>query len=433
MDFQVIPQNYGRLQDTNRIYFKLYSANYTLPNFRYFINLYVKQNGTFVLVGSIRKRPSVIDGSVIFYPAEILKNYVSSDLNLTGLSINPCYNSNIIYKIGVSEQYMSGRGMISSSLEYSAELMGFNGVQEYIPYTNPLEYVMTSGTTGRFLTDSLMSYVDPIENSFLYFLTASGDTKPTKAEITISYVNELNKSNRNIITNYSQSSPGSLSSESGKTIYDYTDDSWSGDIDTFDFDIEHTGETYMWSIPTGPQQLSLLGYFDTGKTWSKYKINLTKKSLSGDTIFNLEPYIYYRKCKNNKWRNYEIFWRNPHGGFDSHLFYMKNGLQYNIERKLYEKRLDYNYSMGDRGTTTYNIKTKETYNLKSDYITQNQYQLLTQLVMSPEVYLIYYYNNTKYNVPVIITDDQIEYKYIDQDKMISMSVNITPSFTKSYK
>lgn len=442
MTFQNIPANYGRVSsDTNRIYFKLYTSNYTLPNFRYVINLYIKINGAFTPVGSVRKRPSVVDGSCIFYPSEILSNYVSSDIDINITGITACYNSNIRYKIGVSEQNMTGRGMISSSEEYSTELVAFNGAQDYIPYDiegqggGNYQYVMRSGTTldgtGRYLTDSLMSYVDPIEHKFLYYMTydATGATyKPLQAVFSIYYgTNEIDEG-KNMV-NYSQSSPGSLSSESGKNIYDYADLSWSGDIEQKTMDLTHTGDTYMWAIPTGPIQLEQLGYFNTGKTWVKYRVDL----FNSLTKYNLGSYVYYKKNKCHKYRNYEIIWRNPHGGFDSYLFHMKNNITYNIERKLYEKRLDYNYTIGDRGTTIYSVITKEVITLNSDFVTQNEYQILTQMIMSPEVYMVYYYLNNTYIVPMIVQDESIEYKYIDQEKLISMSVNMTPSFTKNYK
>lgn len=441
MDFQIIPANYSRLHDTNRVYFKLYSSNYTLPNFRYYINIYVKVNGTFILVGSVRKRPSASDGSAVLYPADILKNYISSDIDINQSSIKGAYNSNIVYRIGVSEQWMTGRGMISSAQQYSESLIGFNGYQDYIPYDvigeggGNYQYVMLSGTTqdgtGRYLTDSLMSYVDPIEHKFLYFLTSdiTGATyKPLQAVYTIYYADTYIKEGKNTV-NWSQSSPGSLTSESGKTIYDYADLSWDGDIEQKTMNITDTGATYMWSIPTGPVQLEKLGYFNTGKTWMKYRVDL----FTTLTKYNLGSYVYYRKEKCHKYRNYELVWRNPHGGFDSHLFYMKNNLSYNIERKLYEKRLDYNYNIGDRGTSVYNIKVKELITLNSDYVSQNEYQILTQMVLSPEVYMVFYYLNNTYLVPMIIQNDSIEYKYIDQDKMISMSVDLTPSYTKSYR
>jgi hypothetical protein len=115
------------------------------------------------------------------------------------------------------------------------------------------------------------------------------------------------------------------------------------------------------------------------------------------------------------------------------LFYLKNNLKYTIERMLFEKRLSPNYNIGDRGTTQYSTKVKETITLNSDWITQNEYQLLTQLIMSPEVYMFYNYLSSSYIVPMVIVDTDIDYKYVDQDKLVGMTIQLTPSFTKNIK
>jgi len=438
MEFQTIPTDYARLYDTNRVYYKLYTSNYTLPDFRYYINLYVSEwvgtGYTFNSVATVRKRP-LADGTCIFYPAEILQNYIEGniDISSTGLTSSP--DSTIVFRIGVSEQYTTNRATIRSAETLSQSTIGYNGVQEYLPYDtiggNNL-WVMNTGTTlqgtGYYLTDMMYAFVDSTEHKWLYFLKPTGAT-PTAAIYSI-YYGEQPITPSGDLTNYSQSAPGSLSSNIGKTPFDYEDLYWTGDVEqkVLTFDFNHP--TYQWSIPAGPSQLTELGYFNTGKTWSKYRIDI----VSGAYKHNLFSTVFYRKNKcYSKFRRYELVWRNPHGGYDTHLFYLKNNLKYTIERMLFEKRLSPNYNIGDRGTTQYSTKVKETITLNSDWITQNEYQLLTQLIMSPEVYMFYNYLSSSYIVPMVIVDTDIDYKYVDQDKLVGMTIQLTPSFTKNIK
>lgn len=444
MDFIKTPDKYSRVYNiTNKTYFDLYTASYMLPNFRYLINLYVKtpNTSTFTSVATIRKRPNMAtNGHCIFNPSEILQNYISNEdnLNINSLSVNPIYNSNLIYKISVAEQYMSGRGMIQSSPEYSDEFIMYNGSQEYINIDSN-DYIMTTGGTGSFLTDSLYTNVtSDDQSSYLYFLTGSGTTQPKYATYTFLYDDTRSGSGSNRIIKYdinddmyntSPTAPGFLNSNGNTNVY--IDTNWSGStIDNKDLDIEHTGETYMWSIPTGPKQLIEMGFIDTGLTWLKYKIDIIKKSEGGNIIFNKQPYIYYNKCKIIfKYNKYELFWRNPHGGYDSYLFTIKNDLQFNISRDIYKKRLSNDYSLGDRGSIPYSVETSEVYTLKSDYLTQNELQVMVQLCSSSDVYITY--NNDI--IPMIVLDDTIKYSYINQNKLISLDINVTPSFNRTLK
>lgn len=437
MDFQTIPQNYARLYDTNRVYYKLYTSSYNLPNFRYYINLYVSTwegtGYTFTNIATLRKRP-LADGTCIFYPSEILQNYISGSIDIDASGHTCADTSTIIFKIGVREQYTTNRAVILSAEEQSDETIGYNGVQEYLPYDliggNSKWVMNVSGSTGSgyYLTDMMYSFVDPTEHKWLYFLKPESDP-PVVAAISIYYDNiPINPSKD--LTNYSQSAPGSLSSDLDKTPFDYEDLAWSGDVEMKYMTLDFNHPSYMWYLPVGPAQLTEIGgYFDTGKTWSKYRVDLA----TGSDKHNIYSTIFYRKNKCSKYRRFELLWRNPHGGFDSHLFYMKNELRYNIERMFYEKRLNYNYTIGDRGTTQFSSKVKEEIILNSDWITQNEFQLLSQLIMSPEVYMLYEYNSTLYKVPMIMNDTDIDYRYVDQDKQISLTINVSPSFTKNIK
>lgn len=187
-------------------------------------------------------------------------------------------------------------------------------------------------------------------------------------------------------------------------------------------------ENNMWYIPTGPAQLSQLGAFlIAGNKWTKYKIDLIDSS--GYT-YNLNPMFYFRKNKCGKYNPYQLFWLNPHGGFDSHIFYMKNRINFNIERILWEHRYSDTYQLGERGTTVYKTIVEQEITLQSDWLTQSESQILNQLTMSPEVYMLYIFNGNPFKIPLVVNDTQTEYADKKLDKMVNMTIKVSPAYKR---
>jgi hypothetical protein len=198
-------------------------------------------------------------------------------------------------------------------------------------------------------------------------------------------------------------------------------------------------------IPCGPWNLSVL----SGVTnWVVYKyfvypivpttgIYFTPNGgISTDTDNNGTNYVGNRKLCGEKWEfnidfsccndnvdTYKIMWLNKKGGFDFYKFTKRTDRKFNIERSEFDRKLPniqstnniYGYKSGQRGTTNYNVKSRETLILNSDFLSQPDLDWLINIYESPEVYLVKETKQTvasgtigiPYLVPVSVIKDEV--------------------------
>lgn len=112
------------------------------------------------------------------------------------------------------------------------------------------------------------------------------------------------------------------------------------------------------------------------------------------------------------------------GGIEHFTFYHRNIKSFDIERKTFEKTLQYNisgswkYKVGDRGTTTYGVNAKEKH-LVTSYCDRDVSQWLYEMWLSPEVWtydrpeLIEFRNFKEGNPNVILGTDRILFWFPD--------------------
>lgn len=100
----------------------------------------------------------------------------------------------------------------------------------------------------------------------------------------------------------------------------------------------------------------------------------------------------FRKYKiDNTCTNYEkqrVVFLNRLGGYDYFNFTLDSKRTLGITRTEYEKMLDWNYTIGDRGKTILAQKAEIKMTMVSNWITQNDSLWLEELITSPEVYLM---------------------------------------------
>jgi len=337
-----------------------------------------------------------------------------------------------------------------------------DGAKIIIKYTELNE---TRGP-GRWLTDATEFQVAPYEYNNLYFIAGYQD-KPTYARIKVyywsdgvepvgpggggselmSYVNNASKIKRNI--NIAQSAPNPDAIIQGFKPPPPDED--PGDPDTggdpitpsFKYFISsyNTGMTLnytnlynqMYYIPTGPKELEALGIFDRANGdggWISYKIDLTNSIASPTKIYNKYPMWYYKKLKCDKYDPIQLFWLNPHGGFDTYTFYKKNYIEYDVQQTRWQHRFSDTYTLGERGTTVYKTLANKKVVLNTDYLTASESQTLSQLLMSPEIYATYTYNNGVYKIPYVIDDSKFQYKEVKNEKMVTYEITIIPAFNR---
>lgn len=459
------PSDFGRVYDTNRLMYKLSSTNYTEQNFRFLIILYsgdiTNDPVTYTKIATIKKRP-LTDGTCFFNPAEIFSNYLTYDIDIDHTVLNEALNSNMKFSVVVFEIF--GDPQVAYYETLAGQPVLFNGLQEYIPYDIEAygggnnQWVMSGATDeqGKFLTDALDYRVDTYDYASLYFL-ASKEDRPTHARYTIYYWDTFqqsfpndgtgwdiqrytdNSTSINYSTNISISAPTPISTPPDDDIGTDPGEptppvfkSYIADYIT-GFTISYTNtNNQMYYIPSGPAQMESMGLFDnlSGATWISYQVDLTDGLTDESTVYNTYTMTYYRQNKCSKYDPWQLFWLNPHGGFDRYTFYLKNYISYDLERTMWQHRFSDTYTLGERGSTVYKTKVDETIMLNTDWLTESESQIISQLFMSPEVYASYKYKGLVYKIPYVIKDTKAMYKEIKNEKMVSYEVNVMPAWNR---
>lgn len=168
-------------------------------------------------------------------------------------------------------------------------------------------------------------------------------------------------------------------------------------------------------IPTGTRNLTLMGVTMSGV--DRYTVQLPYKS-------TVRSFCLDRSC--SVYVNTRLMFLNRQGAFDYWNFQLDNKRTNSISRTEYKQELGFTYNIGDRGRTVLAQKVTEEHNVNTNWITEEQYYYLSELVSSPEVYVIDENNGNAY--PVIITDTSYEFKTYNRDKLF----NLTVSYSMAY-
>jgi hypothetical protein len=246
----------------------------------------------------------------------------------------------------------------------------WNGTRQYNQNDVNLTSVYTIGTSSISNPNS-SAYADPSFGSTSKFLTSyNGTSKPVQFDDyeTLSMIlptTPLTGYNL-IVDTYS----------SGTKIGSYTQ-SISG------------SNTYRrQNIGVGPANLMNIvefGKFVGGiyKEVDRYEVCIRN---SAGIISEIKSYTIDTTC--SRYEKVRLCFLNRQGGYDYFNFTLDSKKQVTISRTEYEKILAYNYSIGDRGTTTLAQKAEEKYTLNSNWITEKDSIWLEQLITSPDVFVL---------------------------------------------
>ena len=163
--------------------------------------------------------------------------------------------------------------------------------------------------------------------------------------------------------------------------------------------------------------------------WAYYTIRGTLNK-SGTIDYKTAPYYFIKQdgsCKGFKVRR--LAWRNSVGGYDYYNFKKKSTQTVEVQRNNYSKMLgtfnksQYRYNNTQRGKTTRQTTAilKET--LNTDWITEQDANLLEKLIMSTDVYIVENADTT-YTEAVMITDSSFVRKTVANDRKIQYTINI---------
>lgn len=175
---------------------------------------------------------------------------------------------------------------------------------------------------------------------------------------------------------------------------------------------------YRLELSTGTQQLeNVLGSIPTGSEYYKIRVK------------NLNAYIshpiYYRimDCKPSFY--IRLVYLNAKGGYEFITFDKRQDTSESFNRKQYTKTLDYDYSMGDRGDTVYNIDSEYTVKINTDWLGDRDNANMAELLKSSDVY----FTSNTVLYPIVMQDQNIEYKYVRNIEM----AQYTLTFKYAYK
>lgn len=170
---------------------------------------------------------------------------------------------------------------------------------------------------------------------------------------------------------------------------------------------------------------------------SPVTLNSVHASLISDTtkyytvkVGSTSIYRFDLACQ-PKYTSYTLHFLNQYGGFDSYEFRMVSRKEINVEKKEYNQN---SYRVSDSGTlsfydsnnvyheqrTPYAVKYKEKLKLTTDFLSDDEYTWLADLIKSPMVYL----EDSGYFVPVIINQSSYEYKKRINDKLTPLVLDI---------
>lgn len=212
--------------------------------------------------------------------------------------------------------------------------------------------------------------------------------------------------------------------------------------------IPGSGDTLVITMGIGPANLSFFNYFnETGfaatfqlpSNWTHYYItpvaNQTDNTCNsgvdqgiyGEPIIN--PTLVLRKEDNcSDFDPIRFSWVNEYGYMDYYSFDKKNVKTVSTKRNTYLKESnDYNSSSfyiarGDRGVTTYSMKSEETFEANTGYMTDAEAETLQYLFRSADVRVQSTRFGTQDYIPVVITDTKWMEKTNRVDRLFQYTV-----------
>ena len=167
-----------------------------------------------------------------------------------------------------------------------------------------------------------------------------------------------------------------------------------------------------WRIPAGAKNLNLIDNADltTGSQpiiTSSVSYWVIKIKDSNNQVYgNFKCYLN-NEC--SKFKSFRLHWLNRLGGYDSFTFDMASQEDINIERNFFTKLMSepanvtssYSYNYRTRGETQYHTQYSTIYSVTSNWITEDESNMLAEMMTSPNVYWEKDADNNKF-IPINI-------------------------------
>ena len=286
-----------------------------------------------------------------------------------------------------------------------------------------------NGTSKKFLSDLQLSTGDYISGTFYRNYIQSTDYH------TLAFINgqnDFNTSTYYMEIAYYDSSNGLI----GSKQYLINDSGNGGAIPATSGGEVNTDEERLLYFGCGPANLEA-STIDSSTThrpsnftnWAYYTIRVTSNN-TGTISYQSLPYYFIKQdasCKGFKIRR--LAFRNSLGCYDYFNFKKKSTQTVEVQQDNYSTMLGtfngsrwrYNNTQRGKKTRQTTAMLKET--LNTDWITEQDANLLEKLIMSTDVYIVENADTT-YTEAVMITDSSFVRKTVANDRKIQYTINI---------
>ena len=172
------------------------------------------------------------------------------------------------------------------------------------------------------------------------------------------------------------------------------------------------GGFICWRIPSGAKNLNLIDNADltTGSQpiiTSAVSYWVIKIKTSAGNLFG--EFKCYLNSQCSKYKSFRLHWLNRLGGYDSFTFDMASQEDINIERNFFTNLMKdagkytsaKSYGYTTRGETQYHTQYSTIYSVTSNWITEDESNMLAEMMTSPNVYWEKDADNNKF-IPINI-------------------------------
>ncbi|MFN8155592.1 MAG: hypothetical protein U0Y08_14960 [Bacteroidia bacterium] len=459
------------------IWYRVSSTLSSEANFRYVFDTYVynltAHTSTKVHRSKLFPRS---DGTGQYSPARILENYVSYDFDFFGAYFKPAMNSVTGFNVKVGEEYELTASTYSfTSTTSNAGLVQYNFPTPVTFYVGDEIKIDKADKQYNSTYDGLQTVTQVVSSTAIRTNKPYGDVVSNESGdctyrltiisgvsysgIAINFAAQFTDRHDGIDyhTKYSITTPSIQRGEAEPlTNIDYnirlqSDESYfiswyanhatvrannaailtySNNIAVGAYLIPNSfgtnADIKRFSFACGPRNLSGLSAFNylagatqlilTGVSgyWdvTKYEIYLQSSTLV-DQVSNKRTIEIVKEC--SEYPKIRLAFLNRVGGVDIFSFTLKSERSLKIDREYYTKNLAYNYAIQDRGEAILNINHQEEISAWSNYLTEDEVEIMKELFTSPEVYEI---NDAQQRIiPVVITSNEYVQKTKYNDEM----------------
>jgi hypothetical protein len=196
------------------------------------------------------------------------------------------------------------------------------------------------------------------------------------------------------------------------------------------FATEVIGNNGLVTIPAYPKSLEGSTSLIDPADYPNYKYySITVTNDTGASQLSAE-YVFYPYSSNCIYENVRLAWWSPvSGGFDYFNFDKKNEESIEVERKRVQRVVGnystassgFTYNTADRGLMEGDIETRTYITMTSDYIRENEFALLKNMIRSKSVYII---NDDGSILPVVIEENNFTSRRTRDGKLYQLAIKV---------